>query len=66
MSRADAAEALYNEVLGRGLQVDILVNNAGFGLVGPICNASWAETRRVIDLNITAVTCVGVSVLQPQ
>lgn len=36
--------------------VDILINNAGFGVHGPFAQTDWQEERRLIEVNMIALT----------
>lgn len=56
LSQPGAAEALYKDVTGRGLQVDILINNAGIGLYGEFHQQSLEQIRSMLRLNIDALT----------
>jgi short-subunit dehydrogenase len=52
LDRAAAAEALYDEVVGRGLAVDVLVNNVGVGTYGPFAESDLAAERTQLRLNV--------------
>jgi uncharacterized protein len=52
-AQTDAMLALVASAVG---PVDVLVNNAGFGDLGVFDRANWDKTRRMIDLNVTALT----------
>ncbi len=47
---------LYGQVRARNIAVDVLVNNAGFGLVGEEISLPLARERKMIGVNISAVT----------
>lgn len=55
LSAPGAAQRVYDEVQGKGLQVDILVNDAGFGLAGPFLDADLNRTVGIINTNVTAL-----------
>lgn len=48
--------ALVAELAQAAVSPDVLVNNAGLGLVGDHLGNAWDDERRMIDLNITALT----------
>jgi len=52
----DAAEKVFNEVLKQNIQVDYLVNNAGFGDYDLFKDTSRDHNKRMIQLNMTALT----------
>ncbi len=43
---------------GEGIRVNLLINNAGMGDRGPFATGDWPKVRAMIDLNITALTCL--------
>lgn len=49
-------DAMLDAVQREAGVVDVLVNNAGFGDMGLFDLADWEKTRRMIELNITALT----------
>lgn len=55
LSEAGAAQKVYDQVQGLGLQVDTLINNAGFGVAGPFLNADLNRNVALINTNITAL-----------
>lgn len=50
-----ACDAMIAEVERELGPIDVLVNDAGFGDMGVYDRADWDKTRRMIDLNITAL-----------
>lgn len=56
LSEPDVANTIFNECRNLGLEVEYLVNNAGFGSFGPFLDTGWDISRRMIDLNIMALT----------
>lgn len=56
LSQAGAAEALYNDINQRGLQVDILINNAGIGMYGEFEQQPLDQIRSMLRLNIDSLT----------
>jgi uncharacterized protein len=53
---ASAAQEIYDEVTGAGLQVDYLINNAGFGLLGKFVERDLPSQLAMVHVNITALT----------
>ncbi|MCE5206573.1 MAG: SDR family oxidoreductase [Porphyromonadaceae bacterium] len=51
-----AAEAVFDEVKAKKIDVDYLVNNAGFGDYGTFVDADWICYDRMIALNINVLT----------
>lgn len=49
-----AVSDLASQVLGRFGRVDVLVNNAGISLISPAEETSFADYRRVIEVNLVA------------
>jgi short-subunit dehydrogenase len=50
-----AIDAMLAAVADEVGTVDILVNNAGFGDMGMFDLADWTKTKRMIDVNVTAL-----------
>lgn len=50
--------ALCNHLIEQNDIPDILINNAGIGGIYPFDEASFAEEKQMIDLNITAIVCL--------
>jgi uncharacterized protein len=53
LADAAARESVYEQT--RGDNVEILMNNAGFGLRGPYIEIDWDASRRLIEVNMTAL-----------
>lgn len=51
-----APQTIMEELQRQGLTVDVLVNNAGVGLYGPFAQTDWEAQRRMMQLNMTALT----------
>ncbi len=51
-----AAEALFANTEGAGVEVEVLVNNAGFGTQGFFPQIPWTTTSQQIQLNVVALT----------
>ena len=56
LADAAAPEELFTQLAAAGVTVDVLVNNAGFGELGPFATIDLATGRRMIQVNITALT----------
>ena len=56
LTKENAAQEVFAETAKRSLTVDILVNNAGFGDYAFFHNSDWNKQKRMIDLNIIALT----------
>lgn len=56
LSQPNAAKEVYDEVKNKGIEIDYLVNNAGFGDYGEFTVTNWERYRRMIELNVTALT----------
>lgn len=56
LSEPDVSATIFNECLNLGFEVEYLVNNAGVGSFGPFLDTDWDVSRRMIDLNIMALT----------
>ena len=56
LSKINAAQEVYDETTGKGIQIDYLINNAGFGDFGMFAETDWNKELQMINLNITALT----------
>ena len=56
LTRPDAVQDLLNALQEASIGIRVLINNAGFGSYGRIQDHEWDLYRRMIDLNITALT----------
>jgi short-subunit dehydrogenase len=56
LSGPDSPRALYQRLEQAGRPVDILVNNAGFGVLGHFADADPDVQRRMVQLNVAALT----------
>ena len=56
LTKPNAVEDLLNALLEAEIGIRILINNAGFGAYGPVLDHDWDVYRRMIDLNVTALT----------
>ncbi len=55
LAQPDAAQRLYDDVKGAGLQVDYLINNAGFGGHCFFHEEDWARHAAMIQVNAVAL-----------
>jgi short-subunit dehydrogenase len=51
-----APAEIVRQLAAASVAVDVLVNNAGFGELGPFANTDLETERRMIQVNITALT----------
>jgi uncharacterized protein len=56
LSILSSSEEIYQALEQKGINIDFLVNNAGVGDYGFFADADWANSKQMIDLNITALT----------
>jgi hypothetical protein len=56
LSKRDGPQMVYDAVSAAGLSVDVLVNNAGFGGFGRFVETSADEERRMLAVNVVALT----------
>jgi short-subunit dehydrogenase len=56
LSRAGAAQEVFEAVQARGLEIHTLVNNAGFGIHKPLAETDPAEIAQMLQVNITTLT----------
>lgn len=63
LSKTNSVAKLMADLEANGEVVDLLVNNAGFGLIGRFAELDAKRERRMIDLNVGALTdlCRGVA-----
>ena len=52
----DAAQELYDEVVGQGITINVLVNDAGQGVYGNFIDEDIEKQLMIIDLNIRSLT----------
>jgi short-subunit dehydrogenase len=51
-----APAEIVRELEAASVAVDVVVNNAGFGELGPFANSDLETERRMIEVNVTALT----------
>ncbi len=58
LAERDAPQRLYEECIGRGLEVGVLVNNAGMFAYRELCDMEPERVERMLALHIGATTCL--------
>ena len=56
LGRADAPQAIADQLVRDGLAIDVLVNNAGFGALGPVAELDVGRQLEMIQVNVAALT----------
>ena len=56
LSKANSATKVMADLEAAGEEVEVLINNAGFGLIGRFAKRDPKQLRRMIDLNVGALT----------
>jgi uncharacterized protein len=56
LSHPDNVREVYDELKQNNISIDYLINNAGFGDFGFFAESNWDKQKKMINLNITAVT----------
>ncbi len=56
LTEPDAAQALYGEVSGAGIEIEILVNNAGVAETGAFAEIPLERHEQLVQLNVAALT----------
>lgn len=59
LTKPDAPEVLYRELLGKGITVDVLVNNAGFGAQGEFAEVPIERQLEIVQVNVMALTALA-------
>ena len=65
LTAPNAAEIIFQETEGKGMQIDILVNNAGFAIFGNHAEMTWEDERKLYELDILAVAHLTRLFLKP-
>src|SRR6185369_9801817 len=65
LSKADAAQRLFEETQKRELEIDLLINNAGFGSMGDFAKLDLDRELNMIDLNIRSLVELTHRFIQP-
>lgn len=63
LSVPGAADRLMADIASHGEFVDMLVNNAGFGIIAPVARTDPERLRRMVALNVGALTELTRAVL---
>jgi len=58
LSKADAAQELFDETQTKNLTVDVLVNNAGIGSNGKFTGLDLATELNMVQLNVTSLVAL--------
>jgi uncharacterized protein len=56
LSLPDAAREVYDELKQKNITIDYLINNAGLGDFALFAESDWEKQKKMINLNITALT----------
>jgi hypothetical protein len=56
LGRADAPQAIADQLARDGVAIDVLVNNAGFGALGPVADLDAGRQMEMIQVNVAALT----------
>jgi hypothetical protein len=56
LGRADARQAIVDQLTRDAVTIDVLVNNAGFGALGPVAELDLARQMEMIQVNVAALT----------
>ena len=56
LGRADAPQAIVDQLTRDGVAIDVLVNNAGFGALGPVAELDVQRQMEMIQVNVAALT----------
>jgi uncharacterized protein len=56
LSEPEQSKLLFDNICNLGLDIELLINNAGFGFVGAIDGTDPALMRKMVRLNIAALT----------
>ena len=56
LSLPNAAQEVYDIVHNNNIVIDYLINNAGFGELGMFTTTPWEKEKRMMDLNMLALT----------
>jgi len=58
LSKPNAPQKIYDEVIKANIQIDYLINNAGFGGRGKFHEREWEQDLNMINLNVLALTAL--------
>lgn len=56
LSQSGSAQAVYNTLIAKNIDIEILINNAGFGDYGYFHESDLMKQTEMIDLNIRTLT----------
>lgn len=58
LSKAQAAQHLFDDVKKKDIQINVLINNAGFATYGPFVEMETSTDLDLIDVNIRSLTAL--------
>lgn len=58
LTKKEAPQEIYDELIQSGINVEHLINNAGFGGLGKFHERDWKLDESMIDLNVLALTAL--------
>jgi hypothetical protein len=58
LTKKEAPQEIYDELIQSGISVEYLINNAGFGGLGKFHERDWKLDESMINLNIMALTAL--------
>ncbi|MEN8764556.1 MAG: SDR family NAD(P)-dependent oxidoreductase [Wenyingzhuangia sp.] len=58
LTKADAPQEVYDEVISENIKIDYLINNAGFGGVGRFHERNLTDDLNMIQLNVITLTAL--------
>lgn len=59
LGQEEECQALYDSMKAQGIEVEYLINNAGLGAFGRFDQVEWSKQKQMIDVNISALTCLA-------
>ncbi|RME74446.1 MAG: SDR family oxidoreductase [Planctomycetota bacterium] len=65
LTKEEDRKHIYQETLEKGKDIHLVVNNAGIGSIHRFHQSPWEINQRMIQLNISAVTEIAHTFLQP-
>ncbi|MCK5134142.1 MAG: SDR family oxidoreductase [Bacteroidales bacterium] len=58
LTKREAPQEIYDELVQSGISVEYLINNAGFGGLGKFHERDWKSDESMINLNVMALTAL--------
>lgn len=56
LSKSEAANEIFEELMALNISIDILINNAGFGVYGKFSETNWKQESDMIHLHVHSTT----------